>query len=111
MECTETLLAYLMSYVPENKVAAYFPVPKNHVLSEIMLELLVHMYEKKPLPDPWAYFEHPSLVQLGKKLEGSVPNFENTRHFRSWVNSQAKLIRSVSFQKKQLDIVCFSYDD
>ena len=44
MECTETLLAYLMSYVPENKVAAYFPVAKNHVLSEIMLELLVHTY-------------------------------------------------------------------
>ena len=33
-----------MSYVPENKVAAYFPVAKNHVLSEIMLELLVHTY-------------------------------------------------------------------
>ena len=48
MECTDTSLAYLMSYVPENKFAAYFPVAKNHVLSEIILELLVHMYEKKP---------------------------------------------------------------
>ena len=77
--------------------AAYFPVSKNHVLTEIMLELLVHIYEEKPLSVPWAYFEHQSLVQLGKKLEGTVPNFENTRHFRSWVNSQAKLIRPVSF--------------
>lgn len=97
MECTETSLNYLMSYVPENKAAAYFPVSKNHVLTEIMLELLVHIYENKPLSVPWAYFEHQSLVQLGKKLEGTVPNFENIRHFRSWVNSQAKLIRPVSF--------------
>ena len=82
MECTETLLNYLMSYVPENKAVAYFPVSKNHVLTEIMLELLVHIYEKKPLSVPWAHFEHQSLVQLGKKLEGTVPNFENTRHFR-----------------------------
>lgn len=97
MECTETSLNYLMSYVPENKAAAYFPVSKNHVLTEIMLELLVHIYENKPLSVPWAYFEHQSLLQLGKKLEGTVPNFENIRHFRSWVNSQAKLIRPVSF--------------
>ena len=82
MECTETSLAYLMSYVPENKLAAYFPVAKNHVLSEIMLELSVHtcIYEKKPFSHPWAHFEHPSLV-----------------HFGSWVNSQAKVIRPVSF--------------
>ena len=31
-------------YVPENKAAAYFPVSKNHVLTEIMLELLVHIF-------------------------------------------------------------------
>ena len=81
MECTETSLNYLMSYVPENKAAAYFPVSNNHVLTEIMLELLVHIYEKKPLSVPWAYFENQSLEQLGTKLEGTVPNFENTRHF------------------------------
>ena len=98
MECTDTSLAYFY-YVPENKFAAYFPVAKNHVLSEIMLELLVHMYEKKPLAHPWAHFEHATLVQLGKKLEGPVPTFESTQHFRSWVNSQAKLIRPVSFLK------------
>lgn len=86
-----------MSYVPENKAAAYVPDSKNHVLTEIMLELLVHIYEKKPWSNPWAYFERQSLWQLGKKLESTVPNFENTRHFRSWVNSQAKLIRPVSF--------------
>ena len=51
-----------MSYVPENKAAAYFPVSKNHFLTEIMLELLVHIYEKKPLSVPWAYFEYQSLV-------------------------------------------------
>ena len=62
-----------------------------------MLELLVHMYEKKPLSHPLPHFEHPSLVQLGKKLEGSVPTFENTQHFRSRVNSQAKFIKPVSF--------------
>ena len=76
MACTETSLNYLMSYVPENKAAAYFPVSKNHVLTEIMLEF-VHIYEKKPLSVLWAYFEHQSLVQLGKKLKGTVPNFEN----------------------------------
>ena len=65
-----------------------------------MLELLVQMYEKKPLSHPWTRFEHPSLVTLGIKLEGSVPTFESTPHFRSWVNSQAKLIRPVSFFKK-----------
>ena len=86
-----------MSYVPENKAAAYFPVSKNQVLTEIMLELLAHIYEKKPLSVSWAYFEHQSLVQLQKKLEGTVPNLENTRHFRSWVNCQAKLIKPVSF--------------
>ena len=75
-----------MSYVPENKLVAYFPVAKNHVLSEIMLELLVHMYEKKPLSHPWTHFEHPSLVTLGIKLEGSVSTFESTPHFRCWVN-------------------------
>ena len=101
MECTDTSLAYLMSYVPENKFAAYFPVAKNHVLGEIMLELLVHMYEKKPLAHPWAHFEHATLVPLGKKLEGPVPTFESTQHFRSWVNSQAKLIRPVSFLKNK----------
>ena len=99
MECTDTSSAYLMSNVPENKLAAYFPVAKNHLLNEIMLELLVHTNEKKPLAHPWAHFEHATLVQLGKKLEGPVPTFESTEHFRSWVNSQAKLIRPVSFLK------------
>ena len=101
MECTDTSSAYLMSNVPENKLAAYFPVAENHLLSEIMLELLVHMYEKKPLAHPWAHFEHATLVQLRKKLEGPVPTFESTQHFRSWVNSQAKLIRPVSFLKNK----------
>jgi len=73
MESMETL-KYLMSYVPENKAAAYFPASKDHVLTEIMLKLLVHIYEMKPLPVPWTYFEHQSLVQLGRKLEGTVPN-------------------------------------
>ena len=101
MECTDTSLAYLMSYVPENKFAAYFPVAKNHVLSELMLELLVHMYEKKALAHPWAHFEHATLVQLGKTLEGPVPTFESTQHFRFRVNSQTKLIRPVSFLKNK----------
>ena len=47
MECTETSLNHLMSYVTENKAAAYFAVSKNHVLTDIMLELLVHIYKKK----------------------------------------------------------------
>ena len=68
-----------MCYVPENKLVAYFPVAKSNVLSEIMLDLLVHMYEKKPLSHPWTHFEHPSLVTLGIKLEGSVPTFESTQ--------------------------------
>ena len=98
MECTQTSLVYLMSYVPENKVAAYFPIAKNHVMSEIMFDLLEHMYDNKPMSVHWVHFEHSSLVKLGKKLEGSLPNFENTRHFRSWVNSEARSIKSVSFQ-------------
>lgn len=86
-----------MPYVPERKAASYFPVDKDHVLNEIMLGLLVHMYEKKPMSEPWAYFEHQSLVQLGKTLEDRVLNYENTQQFLTWVNSQAKLIRPVSF--------------
>ena len=86
-----------MYYIPENEAAVCFPVSKSHVLAEIMREVLVHKYGKKPFSDPWTYFEHQSFVQLGKMLEGTVPNFENTRHFRSWVNSQEKLIRPVTF--------------
>ena len=56
MECMETSLNYLMSYVPENKATAYFPVSKNHVLTEIMLELLVHIYERKPLGQRFSDF-------------------------------------------------------
>ena len=38
----------LMFYVPENKAAAYFPVSKNHVLTEIMLELLYIFMKRSP---------------------------------------------------------------
>ena len=40
MECTETRLSYLMSVVPEKDIASYFPVTKNHVLSNIMMGIL-----------------------------------------------------------------------
>ena len=50
--CTETSLVHLMSYVPENKATAYFPITKNHVLSVIMFDVLVVMLENKPMPDP-----------------------------------------------------------
>lgn len=97
MECTQTDLTYLMSYVPETKVATYFPVQKNHILCEIMMEILIHIYENKSFQDPWAHFEHPHLKKLGNQLVGSVPSFENTRHFRSWVNSVAKSTLCISF--------------
>ena len=98
MECTQTDLTYLMSYVPETKVATYFPVQKNHILCEIMMEILIHIYENKSFQDPWAHFEHPHLKKLGNQLVGSVPSFENTRHFRSWVNSVAKSTLCISFK-------------
>ena len=97
MECSQTDLTYLMSYVPETKVATYFPVQKNHILCEIMMEILIHIYENKSFQDPWAHFEHPHLKKLGNQLVGSVPSFENTRHFRSWVNSVAKSTLCISF--------------
>ena len=86
-----------MSYVPETKVATYFPVRKNHILSEIMMEILIHIYENKPFQDPWAHFEHPHLKKLGNQLMGTVPTFETTRYFRSWVNSVAKSTKAISF--------------
>lgn len=85
-----------MSFVPESKAATYFPVHKNHILGQIMMEILIHIYENKPVHDPWAYFEHPQLEKLGNELMGSIPNFENTRHFRFWVNSVAMSIKSTS---------------
>ena len=72
MECTQTDLTYLMSYVPETKVATYFPVQKNHILCEIMMEILIHIYENKSFQDPWAHFEHPHLKKLGNQLVGST---------------------------------------
>jgi len=62
-----------------------------------MMELFIHIYENKTFQDPWAHFEHAHLKQLGNKLMGSVPSFENTHHFRSWVNSLAKSIQCISF--------------
>ena len=41
MDCTEISLVYLMSYLPENKAAAYFSITKNHVLSVIMFDVIV----------------------------------------------------------------------
>ena len=65
------------------------------------MELLIHIYENKTFQDPWAHFEHAHLKKLGNKLMGSVPSFENTRHFRSWVNSLAK--------KKNNEVTKFCY--
>ena len=97
MECTETNLTYLMSYVPEKDIASYFPVTKNHVLSDIMMDILLHILENKPMSDHWPHFEHSHLAKLGKQLSGSVPSFENTRHFRAWVNHMTKSIKHVTF--------------
>ena len=97
MECTETRLSYLMSFVPERDIASYFPVTKNHVLSNIMMDILIHLLENRPMPDHWPHCEHSHLIKLGKQLSGSVPCFENTRHFRGWVNSLVKSIKPVNF--------------
>lgn len=97
MECTETNLVYLMSYVPEKQIANYFPITRNHVLCDIMMDILIHILENKQMSDHWPHFEHLHLVKLGKQLAGSVPSFENTRPFRSWVNSMAKSIKPVTF--------------
>ena len=86
-----------MSYVPESKASSYFCIDKNHTLSELMLDLLIHVYDNKPMFDPWAHYEHTSLVKLGKKLEGALVTFENTRPFRSWVNAIAKQVKPFSF--------------
>jgi len=56
---------------------------KDHILYEIMVELLIHIYENKTFQDPWAHFEHAHLKKLGNKLIGSVSSFESTCHFRS----------------------------
>ena len=48
MECTETLLVYLMSYVPENKAIAYFRITKIHVLSALENNPLVTFWTSKP---------------------------------------------------------------
>ena len=45
------------------------------------------------MSDHWPHFEHSHLVTLGKQLSGSVPCFENTRHFRAWVNHMTKSIK------------------
>ena len=95
MECTETNLTYLMSY--EKDIASYFPVTKHHVLSDIMMDILLHILENRPMSDHWPHFEHSRLVKLGKQLSGSVSCFENTRHFRAWVNHMAKSIKHVTF--------------
>ena len=73
-----------MSFVLEKDIANYFPVTKNHLLSNIMMDILTHILENRPMPDHW-------------QLSGSVPCFENTRHFRGWVNSSAKSIKPVKF--------------
>ena len=97
MECTETNLTYLMSYVPEKDIASYFPVTKHHVLSDIMMDILLHILENRPMSDHWPHFKHSHLVKLGKQLSGSVPCFENTRHFRACVNHMVKSIKHVTF--------------
>ena len=68
MECTQTSLVNLMSYVPENKVAAYFPIAKNHVMSEIMFDLFEHMYETSPCQ----YTGYTSNIQALSNLERSL---------------------------------------
>ena len=64
MECTETRLTYLMSFVPEKDIASYFTVIKNHVLSNIMMGILIHILENRPMPDYWPHFEHSHLINL-----------------------------------------------
>ena len=100
MECTETSLTYLMSFVPEKDIASYFLVTKNRVLSNIMMDNLIHILENTSMPDHWPHFEHLHLIKLGKQLSGSVPCFENTSPFRGWVNSLAKSIKPVNFWVK-----------
>ena len=67
MECTETHLTYLMSFVPEKDIASYFTVIKNHVLSNIMMGILIHILENGPMPDYWPHSEHSHLIKLEKK--------------------------------------------
>ena len=98
MECTDTNLVYLMSYVPECETANYFHIKRNHILSDIMINILVHIQENKPFPDHWDYFEDSKLKKLGIHLSGSVPTFENIRNFRYWVDSVAKSIKPINFQ-------------
>ncbi len=97
MECTDTSLVYLMSYVPECGAANNFPISRNNIFSDIMISLLVHIHENNPMPDHWAYLEDSRLIKLGEQLSGSVPTFENIRNFRCWVNSVAKSMKSTKF--------------
>lgn len=87
-------------YVPEKDIASYFPVTKKHVLSDVTMDILLHILENRPMSDHWPHFEHSHIVTLGKQLSGSVPCFENTRHFRARVNYMAKSIKPVTFYVK-----------
>ena len=42
------------------------------VSSNIMMDILIHILENRPMPDYWPHFEHSHLIKLGKQLSGSV---------------------------------------
>lgn len=75
-------MVYLMSHIPECGAANYFPIARNHILSDIMINISVHIHENKPFSGHWDYFEDLKLNELGNQLSGSVPTFENIRNFR-----------------------------
>lgn len=66
MECIEICFIYLMLFVFEKDIVSYFFVIKNYVLSNIMMDILIYIFENRLMFDYWLYFEYLYFIKFGK---------------------------------------------
>ncbi|XP_022111152.1 uncharacterized protein LOC110990453 [Acanthaster planci] len=95
--CTDRTEAILMSFLPEEQLAHYFYIKRNHVwwkVAEVILGSIVH----KTKVEHWDLRETEVLRKIGNALLGQNAEFSNTKAFRSWTNDLGSTCKRVQLQ-------------
>ena len=94
MVITGATITFLQSYHPGTKKLNLFLIEKDNLFVTVIKTVPDHMIMDNCI-DEWHHDENKFLKKfkiICKIIIGKVPNFENMKPLRSWVNEETKKI-------------------
>ena len=96
MLCTDAEYTILQSYHPETSTSNYFAIRRHSTLLAVIKDVADAILEDKAIKN-WSHNETTELQRLGETLEGQVPNFQNIKGLRSFINMLSKSVPQLKF--------------